>query len=421
MNPEQKIAFDNFTRGNGCIGLFGAGGTGKSFLIRKMVEYCKESKIVYTITAMTGVAADLLGGRTLHSALGLKLARGSVDTIAYGILYASNKQPLTLWRTLDVLFIDEISMMDSDLMDKLDGIGRSLRYNDSPFGGIRIVVSGDVLQLGPVPPRGQKEASYFFESIVWDEAFCNDNIFTLTTLVRQDRDLEWGNILSRIRLGKCSPDDLRKLAMQRKSTIVNDVDIIQIYSHNTDVDRINNTRLESLIRSGAKHVTFTCKIESTCPNVDAYSHLIKPDIKLCVGARVMHTINCNASKIYNGTMGKVVKIRDDGVTVEFSGGNIVDVCYNNVVNDVRYDNSVYTVIVTHVPLRLCWASTVHRVQGATLEEGKVNVSNAFAPGQVYTALSRFKTLKGIGLIGFEKSRIFASPKCLDFWDKITKY
>jgi ATP-dependent DNA helicase PIF1 len=150
MNSKQQQVFDDFCNKTSYnIAILGGAGTGKSFVFKKLVKHCVVSNVNFLVTAMTGVAAELIGGRTVHSALGI----GRVDggTTVEKIITALEKyNKVDVWKTLDVLFVDEISMMTGELFMLLNGIAQELRENDKPFGGIRMIVCGDFLQLGPV-------------------------------------------------------------------------------------------------------------------------------------------------------------------------------------------------------------------------------------------------------------------------------
>ena len=440
MTTEQQCAYDSFVSGNS-IALLGPGGTGKSFVFMKLKRYCdEEKKLLIAMTAMTGIAAELVGGKTLHSALGLGIMRDADDETNH----VFRPEMSSFWKKLDVLFIDEVSMLTGVLLDKLNYFGKRERNNCLPMGGIRLILSGDFLQLGPVT---KSKLVYAFESKTWLEMFSLKNTFVFEKLIRQKDDLEWGRILANIRLGICKPSDMASLHLRRNQkpklaniiTVCNpksinlsseeiDVlvqtvklaEIVEIFPHNSDVDCINNKKLNEMIALGAKNFEYSSTVEpASCRTILASQggkSLIPADIKLCVGARVMFTVNDSTRKIWNGSTGKVLALSSKSATVMFDKGMVCNIDYFETLKLV---GKVW-VSICFLPLRLCWASTVHRVQGATLDSGRLNLAHAFAYGQVYTALSRFRTLDGVFLDGLKMNSIVACPRCLAFYAQTTR-
>lgn len=441
MTTDQQDAYDSFVSGNS-IALLGPAGTGKSFVFMKLKQFCEEKKLLTAMTAMTGIAAELVGGRTLHSTLGLGIMTDDDDESKHFF----GKGISLLWKDVDVLFIDEVSMLTGVLFDKLNFFAQRERQNSLPMGGIRLILSGDFLQLGPV---SKSKLVYAFESKIWPVIFSIKNTFVFEKLIRQKDDPEWGQILANLRLGICLPSEMASLALRRNQkpklaksikvcnsksmnlsneeidTLVQNTlhaEIVQIFPHNENVDAINNKKLNEMIANGAKNFEYSTTVDpghcraTLAALGNAGKSMLQKDIKLCVGARVMHMINDSTRNIWNGSTGKVLALTSKSATVLFDKGLVCDIEYFVSLKNI---GKVW-MSIGFLPLRLCWASTVHRVQGSTLDSGRLNLAKAFAFGQVYTALSRFRTLDGVFLDGLRINSIVACPRCLAFYDTLRR-
>lgn len=402
MNTTQSKIVKFFHDTNEHMAIIGPAGTGKSFIVQNIIKQINEKKN-YVITAMTGVAADLLpSGVTLHHALGLGNGTKKIEDIVSDI--RNNGTKLKFFKELDVLFIDEISMMNSGLFENIDKISKNVRNDGRPFGGLRLIVLGDFLQLGPV---NLKNNSYVFECDLWKYTFRKNNTFFLTQNMRQT-DPEWIDLLNAVRIGNLASNHLTKLLSMKRDEIDEKDNLIHLYCTNNNVDQYNIKKCNELIEKGAKSKIFKSKISKM-----EYTNLKKPDVHLCVGARVMHTVNEPARSIFNGSVGTVLEINEDSVRVKFdSTGSILTICF--VKKDIQYQKD--SVVVTFLPLKLCWATTIHKAQGATLHGAYLILNNAFAPNQVYTALSRFVSSEKVYLLGFDPKKVVACPKCLRYYE-----
>ena len=412
MNTTQSKIVKFFHDTNEHMAIIGPAGTGKSFIVQNIIKQIKVEKN-YVITAMTGVAADLLpNGVTLHHALGLGNGTKNTEDIVSDI--RNNGTKLKFFKELDVLFIDEISMMNSELFENIDKISKNVRNNERPFGGLRLIVLGDFLQLGPVNVRRSvKRSPYVFECDLWKDTFSKNNTFFLTQNMRQT-DPKWIDLLNAVRIGNLSTHHLTKLLSMKRDKINEEDNLIHLYCTNNNVDEYNIKKCNELIKKGAKSKIFESKISRM-----EYTNLKKPDVHLCVGARVMHTVNEPARSIFNGSVGTVLEINEDSkkgdsVRVRFdSNGSILTICF--VKKDITYHQNK-SVVVTFLPLKLCWATTIHKAQGATLHGAYLILNNAFAPNQVYTALSRFVSSENVYLLGFDPKKVVACPTCLGYYE-----
>ena len=203
LSLEQKIAFDKFKKGENLF-ITGPGGTGKTKLIHQLVNYMHHMGLKYQVCAMTGCASLLLGckSRTLHSWSGIKLAKGTIDETIRQVI--RNKKTVSSWKNTNILIVDEVSMMSKKIFDLCEKLGRIIRKNENPFGGIQVIFTGDFFQLPPVGDEKDDDTNKFaFESDKWFQVFTLQNNIQLTTIFRQT-DKEYIKILLEIRKGEIS-------------------------------------------------------------------------------------------------------------------------------------------------------------------------------------------------------------------------
>ena len=414
MNKQQQKTFDFFVNNSDRnMFLSGAAGTGKSFVFKEMVKYCEDNSIPFHLVAPTAVAAVLVGGSTIHSRFGLKPSDvenvdGAINRI---VTSKDRRQP---WIEAQVIFIDEVSMMPADLLSLMDQVAKVCTENEQEFmGGTRVVAAGDFLQLGPV------KGAYAFESSEWKCAnFAN---FVFSKVVRQKGDCEWIEILEALRRGDTSNASHRTALFARN--VAPDPDAVQIFCTNSDVDSINIKALDALIVKGARKAIFKARVGRFWAKRNAKSlsaseidSVLPPPFSVCIGARVMGTRNYKPL-IFNGQTGVVVEIGVDFVGVRFDDQTSLEPAFT-IIPSLEYDHQLdlhNKISISAIPLRLAWACTVHRIQGATLTKATANVSKAFADGQVYTALSRCIALKNITIPSLNFASIKASQKCLEFY------
>jgi hypothetical protein len=401
MNYKQQQVFDDFCNKTSYnIAILGGAGKGKSFVFKNLVNHCASASVNFLVSAMTGVAAELIGGRTLHSVLGI--GRVGKDTSVDEIILLLQKfKKVKVWKLLEVLFIDEISMMTGELFVLLHNTAQKLRLNNKPFGGIRLIVCGDFLQLGPV-----EKGLLCFESQEWKNTFPQQSIYLLTEPVRQKEDLQWGEILNRLSKGLLTNAD--KLLLFEQRTPAGEWDnVIRLYCTNYNVDKLNNGKLTECIKAGNRDKIFVSECKSAA--------LKRANVHICIGAKVMHTINNPTYQIWNGSVGTVTNFDDKSICVLFDNGKTVNIGYHTDNIPIGIGQNVTS---SFIPLKLAWALTIHKSQGSTLDKGIVNLHGIFLPGQVYTALSRFKTLKGIKLESFYPKDVIAEKRCVEFYNSL---
>ena len=450
LTIEQEYALQQFEEGKNML-LTGPGGTGKSCLIRKMIEISEKKHENVQVCAMTGCAALLVGcgATTLHSWSGIKMARGLACEIITNI--RNNKKTTAKWRSLKTLILDEVSMLSKRLFELLDAIGKDIRGNKLPFGGIQLIFTGDFYQLPPIGGTEEGSGQFCFESDLWYNTFPLDNHIELTKLFRQ-KDPQYKHILNNIREGKIDSADMSvlrtRLNISYNKDDHNGVVPTKLFATKASVDRMNQQEFDKLttqsyeynciqkgdcvgnIESGKSFsgdFIAKCKKELTATKKEMEFRFLSENCPmekmLCLkeGANVMCTVNLDLEAgICNGSVGVITGFSvGSGMpmpTVKFSNGVVRQM-------GIKYWQSEEFPILAigQIPLKLAWAMTIHKSQGATLTMGEVDIgSSVFECGQTYVALSRIQSLEGLYLCGLNPSKIKVNAKVRDFYSKIPK-
>jgi ATP-dependent DNA helicase PIF1 len=410
LNTEQQEALDSFKKGKS-IFLTGPAGTGKSVTLKEIIKFCEQENKKFGVTATTGTASFLLSGKTLHSYLGIGLGKESAEEIFKFVRYKL-KHVADKLRSLDVLIIDEISMLDKELFEKISEYLCLLRKNSKPFGGLQLVLTGDFCQLEPV------NGEYCFLSNVWKRI--NMETIYLHKLIRQDGDIEFQRMLSKFRYGKCSVYHYQKL-LSLANTEFGDVKPTKLYPKNVDVDRINKEEYDKLIKSGAQMIKYDNKLPTVnSKNKEKVEKWVKSlelpeSIQLCIGAQVVVLANIDQDAgIVNGTRGVIIDLNKSIVTIKRVDGSYFNIPYYKTTN--VEDN---TLVVQYMPLKLAYALSIHRSQGQTLDAIEIDIgTKIFAAGQAYTAISRAKDLKSVKIVSVSKNSFIVNEHVKDFYQKI---
>jgi hypothetical protein len=411
-NPRLHLAeqFVLFTRKN--LFLTGRAGTGKTTFLRKVLQKTTKN---HMIVAPTGVAAINAGGITIHSLFQFPLTAFTPDNQPTDFNIANNRHGLSkhlrynreknqLFRELELLVIDEISMVRADLLDAIDYALRRVRQIDQPFGNVQLLVIGDLFQLAPVVKQNvwnilqsHYTSPYFFDAKSWKSSF--PITIELTKIYRQSNQ-EFIDILNRMRYGSSTPQDIDRLNQNYQPSFdPGNERYITLTTHNHKANGINAAKMKEL-RGGPK--TFKAEISNQF-NENAYPADFELTLKK--GAQVMFIRNDAEGRYFNGKLAEVIAISDDDLKVQFENG---DTLY---VEPVTWDNKHYELnnetneiearvmgSFTQYPLRLAWAITVHKSQGLTFERMIVDLGDSFASGQAYVALSRCTSLDGLVLL-----------------------
>jgi len=447
LSPEQNVALEAFTNGDN-IFLTGPGGSGKTALIKFMVQNAEEREKEVQVCALTGCAAVLLGckgAKTLHSWAGVGLANGDVFDVVDRV--SRQKHRRKPWEKTDILIIDEVSMMSIKLFEILDRVGRRIRKNPGePFGGIQVVFSGDFYQLPPVGSNDSPETSAFcFESPYWENTF--HRYVQLTTIFRQT-DPVYTKLLNQVRTGRISKSSCEHLR-NRVAAFHEKIAVVDKKEENTckptillptrrQVDMINHAELKKLGNecvefshtfhddlngeSARKRFDATITPEQKKQEMNNLSNSIMADKKLVlkVGAQVMCVANIDMEGEYpivNGSLGVVTQFVGDAPLVKFHDGQARIMTRHTWESD-----NIPGVGVKQIPLILAWAITIHKAQGVTLNLAQIDAGRSiFECGQTYVALSRVKSLEGLYLTSFQPEQIKINRKVRDFYRKLDEY
>ena len=387
------------------IFLTGPAGTGKTFLLNKFIEYSKKKKIKVGITASTGIAATHIGGRTIHSWSGMGIKRDLSDKEIERL--TKNDELRERIRGTKILIIDEISMLDAARLNLLDKICKAMRESFLPFGGIQVIMCGDFFQLPPVVEKSQNP-TLAYDSWIWKNS--DIKMCYLDKQYRQN-DFEFINILNSIRNNQADENILNKLkARLYKPISLNLIKPTKLYTHNIDVDAINNYELSRITGD-----EFTYEMITRGP-IELVKFLKKsclaPEIlNLKIGALVIFVKNNFGQGYVNGTLGKVIDFDENNYPiVETRSGDRIVVTPKNW--NIEEDENIIASI-TQIPLRLAWAITVHKSQGMTLDAAEIDLSRSFEYGMGYVALSRVRTLDGIRLMGINEMALKVNPKIVE--------
>jgi len=371
--------------------LTGAPGTGKTYVINQYIAYLRDHDIPVAITASTGIASTHIGGMTIHAWSGIgvreKLSEWDVE------MMLEKKYIWDRFHETKVLVIDEISMLSGSLLNSLDMLARAMKNPEKPFGGMQVVFVGDFFQL---PPIGGTGTTYAFLSDSWkngDIHFCY-----LQKSYRQD-DGPLLSVLSQIRSCSVSEDTHDILSSCAVQEIVYENDRPLLFTHNMNVDAINQEKLDNL-ETPVRTFSMTSKGSSKHIETLKKTLLTHDFLALKEGALVMFVKNNNEGKYVNGTMGKIITIDNDDVVVETRSGERIFV-HPETWSMTTEDGKVLAE-VTQLPLRLAWAITVHKSQGMTLDAVCMDLSQCFVPGQGYVALSRVRSIEGLQLLGYNE-------------------
>jgi ATP-dependent exoDNAse (exonuclease V) alpha subunit len=404
MNPDQQHALEVVQNGRNAF-LTGPGGVGKSFTISEIKKWAYSANKKTAITATTGSAAFIIGGKTIHSYLGIGLAKEEIEVLIR-IVCRKTKIANQL-RKLDILIIDEVSMLSDELISKIAKLLSAVRNNPAPFGGVQMIFVGDMCQLPPVI------GNFAFHSSEWKSGMIE--ICNLTINMRQKDDPVFLDLLERLRFGKSTKADYNFLKNLQNTEFPTGIKPTRLFPINADVDRINSAELQKLQTSISKY-----KVEPDPNDINASmawfkSAAIPEELQLCVGAQVVLLVNLNHEiGLVNGARGTVLSLYDNYAYVSFSSGININIEYKTTL----IDNSGKSLSIAYLPLKLAWALSIHRCQGMTLDAIEIDIgTNIFSPGQAYTGLSRAKNSKSVKITKIDAKSLSCSKVVIAFYTK----
>ncbi len=417
----------------------GQAGTGKTVCLTNFVQRLLAKDKEVHVTAFTGMAALLVGGTTLHKWIGAGLAEGTVEEL---VTELSGRARLR-WTSTDVLVIDEVSMVSPDLFEKIEQVARILRGCPTKFfGGIQLVCFGDFAQLPAIV--NDRERKFVFQSRVWEQGI--SKVFVLKHIYRQTDEL-YGGILQRVRVEEHTDEDILILKMRLHKTLSaqkdHNVKATRLYAHNDDVDTINAKELAELPGEADVFKAVAWPVGLPSAHLIKFSRAekmarkyctAKEELELKVDAQVMLIVNLDQGRgLVNGSRGRVISIThkdgddddEDEVKVLFANGITTkikhhDWTFENVLDD---GNGIqFTLMYRQVPLKLCWAATIHKAQGSSLDCAEIDLGErVFVEGQAYVALSRVRSLDGLSLVSLEPSVFKANRLFLSYWRYLIKH
>ncbi len=410
-NPQLKLAHEYVHWTGEHIFLTGKAGTGKTTFLHGLKACCTKRMIV---VAPTGVAAMNAGGVTIHSFFQMpfgplipSVSGSPTDSQGQAIVRKFSRTKINIIKGLDLLVIDEISMVRADLLDGIDTVLRKYKDRFRPFGGVQLLMIGDLQQLAPVIKKEEwailspyYETGFFFSSLALQQTrFVS---IELQHIYRQS-DPKFIDLLNRVRDNRMDVETCQRLDQQYHPDFVpaEGTGVITLTTHNAQAHRINEAKLAKL---AGQAKTFKAEVSG---DFSDYLHPTEAHLQLKVGAQVMFVKNDTAleKRFYNGKIGTLKGFEDTLVRVQCPGDEEVI-----LVSPVVWENTKYTLndqtkeiqedvvgTFTQVPLKLAWAITIHKSQGLTFDKVIIDARAAFAHGQVYVALSRCRTLEGLVL------------------------
>ena len=426
QNSELALAWQFIENTGTHLFLTGKAGTGKTTFLRKLK---RESPKRMVVIAPTGIAAINAGGVTIHSFFQIPFApyvpESSFSTNGQATYrFRFGKEKINIIRSMDLLVIDEISMVRADLLDAVDEMLRRYRDRHKPFGGVQLLMIGDLQQLAPVVKdeewqmlKKYYDTPYFFSSRALKQTeYCT---IELKTVYRQS-DGAFLDLLNRIRENHCDPQVLEALNRRYLPDFQprKEEGYIRLVTHNYQAQRINNYELEQL---PGRSYAFRATIDGKFPE---YSYPTDELLELKKGAQVMFVKNDSSGehRYYNGMIGEITDLSADSIEVRAKDSSTAAF----LLQEEEWANAKYVLdeeskeIVEDIegtfrqfPLKLAWAITIHKSQGLTFERAIIDASSSFAHGQTYVALSRCKTLEGLVLSAPLSAKAVISDRAVD--------
>lgn len=419
LNEKQQNVFNACINGDYHVFCTGEGGTGKSRLLSELVStYRTNSEFKdkhIAVTASTGLAALNVGGVTLHSFAGVQIIE---DNLVEMIKRARRRKSYANWIDTDILIIDEISMISATLFDNLSLVAQDIRGSTEPFGGMRLIMFGDFLQLPPIS-KGNSRTSRVFESFTWQKMLVR--CYMLSDIMRQS-DITFKSILSSLRIGECNAESNTYMQnLSRDLRYDDSIEPVKLYPLRNSVDEYNIEKLNCI---NSKEYTYQ---SVDFGDFNILKQCIAPrTITLKTGAQVMIILNLSPI-IVNGTLGTVTgfKYHSDTKTVQpivtvMTVDNILQSIDINICSweSIAPDGIKIVAKRMQIPIILAWATTIHKSQGQTISRLSVDLKGVFEYGQAYVALSRAIDSSNLQVKNFTRGKIKADSESVKFYERI---
>lgn len=404
LSPEQAAALDLLRSGENVF-LTGGAGSGKSFLIRQFMRELDPKEM--PILASTGAAAVLLGGRTFHSFFGLGIMEGGPD--ATYARASKDTRLMSRLRKVEGVIIDEISMIPGQALMIAEALSQRARESKLPWGGMRVITVGDFAQLPPVTQTGQRD--WCFLNSVWEISGFQSVMLSHNQRVSDNLFLD---VLGDVRHGQVT-ERVREFLNEHVQDHDEDDPGTRLFPRKINAEKFNEKKLNEIdeteiiidsIYTGSERHIQTLKKASP----------IAERLILKIGCQVMFLQNDPQRRWVNGTRGTVTDISSDQITVRKDKGREVQVSKSSFA--IQDAEGMVMAQVEQFPLTLAYATTIHKSQGATLDDLWCDLSQLWEPGQAYVALSRLRSAKGLHLIGWSPRSIIVDPKVLQFYKQL---
>ncbi|HVA10567.1 MAG TPA: AAA family ATPase [Candidatus Dormibacteraeota bacterium] len=398
MRQSQALAV---MMGGDNVFLTGAPGAGKTYVLNQFIKRAERAGKKVAVTASTGIAASHLGGNTIHSWSGL----GIIDELSTDDMkrLAGSEKLKKRYNVCNVLVIDEISMLHGQRLDMINRLAKVLRANDEPFGGLQVILVGDFFQLPPVT-RGSDLVDFVYLSEAWQEL--NPKVCYLTEQHRQSNSDGLLVFLEAMRSAALDDDHYELIKDRLEQSPASGQVVTRLYSHNVDVDAINERHLLAL---GGTTKSYTMQGKGSKAKLEQLSKglLVPETLLLKIGAEVMFVANNFSEGFVNGSRGQVIGFQGGLPLVELVSGRRLRVEPHSwsLTEDGRLRAEI-----SQLPLRLAWAITIHKSQGMSLDAAEIDLSRAFTPGMGYVALSRVRSLSGLYVKGLNAMAFMLNPQ-----------
>lgn len=395
---DQKTALAILKSGSNVF-LTGAAGAGKTYVLNQYIHYLKSRNMAVAVTASTGIAATHMDGQTIHSWSGI----GINSHLSMSQIQKLRERPYLKKKIakVSVLIIDEVSMLHRNQLDLVSEVLQAFKENPEPFGGIQVVLTGDFLQLPPICKNEESAANKFaFMGNAWVDAG-----FKVCYLTQQHRTKDvLLNLLNAIRTAEVKEEHIQIIQDKIESSRYESEDVFpRLYTHNAEVDAINEKFLSELSAKSKKYLASKKGNPNLIESIQS-SMLAPKELLLKIRARVMFVRNHTEGNYVNGTLGHVLSFSDEGWPyVETDGGKEIEVKPEKW--HISDEGGKELASVTQIPLRLAWAITVHKSQGMTLDKAVIDLSKTFEKGQGFVALSRLRDWSGLCLLGCNQNAL----------------